>query len=75
MQAPTDEFPTTGAGWRRLRERAGLTRTELASRTGLNIATLRTLETTGHASTSTCRLVALVLGAALGLTTLERTEP
>jgi transcriptional regulator with XRE-family HTH domain len=57
------ELPTCGEEWEALRNRAGLTRAELARRTALDPSTLWTLEHDGYVS----QKVRLLVAAALGL--------
>jgi len=70
--ASTRELPTTGREWEELRNRAGLTRAELARRTAIDVSTLWHLE---HDGEFVSMKVRLLVAAALGLQVFPQLEP
>jgi transcriptional regulator with XRE-family HTH domain len=63
-------MPTSGEGWRELRESRQLAVVDVVERTGLNRSTIEKLELGGAVNRSTQTLV----GACLGLPVFERDE-
>jgi transcriptional regulator with XRE-family HTH domain len=67
----TRELPATGREWEELRNRAGLTKAELARRTALDVSTIWALEHGSYVS----RKVQLLVAAALGVRVFPELEP